>query len=218
MTSKLPFATSQDCITRTRRDYPTPAILASFGRRVRRTRHCQIQIRGRLMIDLCVWKNIKSTNTRSQHIRKTNLLHTAIPLLDFVTRRIQALGTISRGILSCHTSGVIRCRQRRKLVCYRSKHHADHIHRQRPMAHGLPVLMSEHPATKQTNCPFKVDAWNPQTGTDHCIYCLSSETDTNRCPGCEALACSACLRLIVTADKTGAGIARPTTWYRPAGG
>ncbi|KAH8724639.1 DnaJ domain-containing protein [Phaeosphaeriaceae sp. PMI808] len=66
-------------------------------------------------------------------------------------------------------------------------------------AHELNVRMTSHPSTTQ-RCALRT--WKVQSGTDICIFCLAATASGNRCLGCEALACPACLAQIRTKEMS----------------
>ncbi|KAL6703480.1 hypothetical protein ACN47E_009654 [Coniothyrium glycines] len=69
------------------------------------------------------------------------------------------------------------------------------------MAHGLHVRMTAHPAAQQ-NCQCRIDQWRAQSGgLDFCVFCMRSHINGCRCPGCEALACAACLQEISAKER-----------------
>lgn len=85
-------------------------------------------------------------------------------------------------------------------------------------AHGLQVNMTSHPAVSE-GCTIRSQKWDmPHGGTDVCIFCLKLESTRFRCPGCEALACSKCLRDIVMLERVWYAGSGSRFYYMPCGG
>jgi hypothetical protein len=84
-------------------------------------------------------------------------------------------------------------------------------------AHGLVVLMS-HPCVQQS-CIYKSAAWRLQTGgEDHCVFCMAIHTGGRRCPGCEVLACKACVDKVRELERSPFEGMRSKAQYCSSGG
>ncbi|KAI4664861.1 uncharacterized protein J4E79_003159 [Alternaria viburni] len=84
-------------------------------------------------------------------------------------------------------------------------------------AHGMVVQMS-HPCGQQT-CVYKSTAWRVQVGgEDHCVFCMAAHTGGMRCPGCEALACKACVEKIRALERSPFEGLRSKAQYCSSGG